>query len=156
MADDPSLTLLARCPLFAGVPPDDLRDVARHLRRRRFRRGEVIFHQGDPGDALHILLSGRVKISSPSTTGVEAILTTLRPGEWFGAQTFGMKPDILTTAKQLSAGFMPIATIMMNQRVYEALGERMRPQIHVLSMQTLTPAEWQALPAPATAHPPHQ
>src|SRR5262245_3318169 len=54
-------------------------------RIRRFRRGAVISHQGDPGDALHVILAGRVKISSPSETGVEAILTTLRPGEFFGA-----------------------------------------------------------------------
>jgi 4-aminobutyrate--pyruvate transaminase len=44
-----------------------------------------------------------------------------RTGNWWGSQTFGMKPDIMTMAKQLSAGFMPIAAIMMNQRVYEAL-----------------------------------
>src|SRR4051812_31397888 len=59
--------------------------MASACRIRRFRRGEVIFHQGDPGDALHVILAGRVKISSPSETGVEAILTTLRPGEFFGA-----------------------------------------------------------------------
>ena len=55
------------------------------VRTRRYRRAEVIFHQGDPGDALHIILSGRVKISSPSDSGVEAILTTLRAGEFFGS-----------------------------------------------------------------------
>ncbi len=84
MADDPSLTLLARCPLFAGVLPDDLRDVARHLRRRRFRRGEVIFHQGDPGDSLHIIASGAVKILLPSAEGDEAIIATLHAGDFFG------------------------------------------------------------------------
>jgi len=84
MADDPTLTLLARCPLFAGVLPDDLRDVARHLRRRRFRRGEVIFHQGDPGDALHIVASGSVKIVLPSAEGDEAIIATVHAGDFFG------------------------------------------------------------------------
>ncbi|MGH2462815.1 MAG: Crp/Fnr family transcriptional regulator [Candidatus Limnocylindria bacterium] len=84
MADDPNLTLLARCPLFAGVLPDDLRDVARHLRLRRFRRGEVIFHQGDPGDALHIVASGSVKIVLPSPEGDEAIIATVHAGDFFG------------------------------------------------------------------------
>ncbi|HET6620467.1 MAG TPA: aspartate aminotransferase family protein [Dongiaceae bacterium] len=46
-----------------------------------------------------------------------------RTGSFWGSQTFGMKPDIMTMAKQLSAGFMPIAAIMMNNRVYEALRE---------------------------------
>ncbi|RZL12056.1 MAG: BolA family transcriptional regulator [Rubrivivax sp.] len=37
--------------------------------------------------------------------------------------------------------------IARHQRVYQALGDRMRAQIHALSMKTLTPAEWAALPA---------
>ena len=76
---------LGEVPLFRLLPEDDLDTLASACRIRRFRRGEVIFHQGDPGDALHVILSGRVKISSPSDSGVEAILTTLRPGEFFGA-----------------------------------------------------------------------
>ena len=38
-----------------------------------------------------------------------------------------------------------------HQRVYQALGDRMREQIHALSMKTLTPAEWASAPA-ATHH----
>jgi CRP-like cAMP-binding protein len=76
---------LGEVPLFRLLPGDDLDMLAAACRIRHFRRGEVIFHQGDPGDALHVILAGRVKISSPSDSGVEAILTTLRPGEFFGA-----------------------------------------------------------------------
>jgi CRP-like cAMP-binding protein len=54
------------------------------MRIRRFRRGEVIFHMGDPGDALFIILSGLVKIWLPAETGDAAILATLRPGDFFG------------------------------------------------------------------------
>jgi CRP-like cAMP-binding protein len=84
---DPTMlsAALGEVPLFRDLPGDDLDVMAQACRVRRFRRGEVIFHQGDPGDALHVILTGRVKISSPSETGVEAILTTLRPGEFFGA-----------------------------------------------------------------------
>ncbi len=76
--------LLGRCPLFAGVAEADLADLARHLRRHRYRRGEVIFHQGDPGDALHVVASGAVKISLPSPEGEEAIIATVRTGDFFG------------------------------------------------------------------------
>ena len=41
--------------------------------------------------------------------------------------------------------------VARHQRVYQALGDRMRAQIHALSMKTLTPAEWAATPAPAAA-----
>lgn len=84
VADERTLSYLARCPLFEGVLPDDLYDVAKHLRRRRFRRGEVIFHQDDPGDALHIVVSGSVKIVLPSAEGEEAIIATVHAGEFFG------------------------------------------------------------------------
>jgi CRP-like cAMP-binding protein len=76
---------LEAVPLFRDLEPDELAMLLGSVRTRRYRRGEVIFHQGDPGDALHIILSGRVKISSPSDTGVEAILATLRAGEFFGS-----------------------------------------------------------------------
>lgn len=59
-------------------------EIVRRLTTRRFRRGEVIFHQGDPGDALHVVTSGSVKIVLPSREGDEAIIATVRPGDFFG------------------------------------------------------------------------
>jgi acid stress-induced BolA-like protein IbaG/YrbA len=44
----------------------------------------------------------------------------------------------------VSAEFEGMSRIKRHQRVYQALGERMREQIHALSMKTLTPAEWSA------------
>ena len=55
----------------------------------------------------------------------------------------------------VAADFEGRSRVQRHQRVYAALGDRMRAQIHALSMKTLTPAEWQALPAPATAQPHH-
>lgn len=75
---------LAATPFFAGLDAAVRERVAAGMRSRRFRRGEVIFHVGDPGDALFIIISGQVKISLPSETGDEAILTTLRAGDVFG------------------------------------------------------------------------
>jgi CRP/FNR family cyclic AMP-dependent transcriptional regulator len=80
----PVLASLAAIPFFGGLDPDALARLAAGMRSRRFRRGEVIFHIGDPGDALFVIVSGEVKISLPSETGDEAILATLRPGDFFG------------------------------------------------------------------------
>ena len=44
----------------------------------------------------------------------------------------------------VSAEFEGLLRVRRHQRVYEALGDRMREQIHALSMKTLTPAEWAA------------
>ena len=75
---------LALIPFFAGLERSALERVAAGMRSRRFRRGEVIFHIGDPGDALFVIVDGQVKISLPSETGDEAILATLRGGDVFG------------------------------------------------------------------------
>jgi CRP/FNR family transcriptional regulator, cyclic AMP receptor protein len=80
----PISAALAGIPLFAGLDAEGLESLGRETRIRRFRRGEVIFHQGDPGDALFIVLAGRVKIVLPAETGDEAILATLRAGDFFG------------------------------------------------------------------------
>ena len=78
------VTSLRDSCLFERADEDALAAIARHLRRRRFRRGETIFHQGDPVDAVHIVSSGAVKIVLPSLEGEEAIIATLRSGDFFG------------------------------------------------------------------------
>jgi acid stress-induced BolA-like protein IbaG/YrbA len=52
----------------------------------------------------------------------------------------------------VSKEFEGASRVARHQRVYRALGDRMREQIHALSMKTLTPAEWAATPA-APHHP---
>jgi 4-aminobutyrate--pyruvate transaminase len=44
-----------------------------------------------------------------------------RTGNMFGSQTFGMQPDMITMAKQLSAGYLPISALMVNERIYRGL-----------------------------------
>src|SRR6476661_9371503 len=80
----PVIASLAAIPFFGALDPDALERLASGMRSRRFRRGEVIFHAGDPGDALFIIVSGEVKIALPSETGDEAIIASLRPGDVFG------------------------------------------------------------------------
>jgi acid stress-induced BolA-like protein IbaG/YrbA len=51
----------------------------------------------------------------------------------------------------VSAEFEGSNRVARHQRVYTALGDRMRAQIHALSMKTLTPAEWAQAAEPGTA-----
>jgi CRP-like cAMP-binding protein len=75
---------MARSPLFHGMDPDELTRLAETMAHRRFRRNEVIFHEGDPGDSLHVVVEGRVKITRESAEGDEAIVVILAPGDSFG------------------------------------------------------------------------
>ena len=80
-----ALDALRACRLFTGLDERAMELIADALRVRRFRRGEVIFHAGDPGDSLFIVAAGSVKITVTAEDGAEpAILTTIGPGGFFG------------------------------------------------------------------------
>jgi CRP-like cAMP-binding protein len=82
---DPYRDALRACRLFADLDETSLDLCASALRPRRFRKGETIFHSGDPGDALFLVGDGAVKITIPPDDGSEpAILTTIGAGGFFG------------------------------------------------------------------------
>lgn len=54
------------------------------MRRKRFAKGEVIFHEGDPGDTLHLIVKGHVSVQVTTRQGDVALLRVLGPGEMFG------------------------------------------------------------------------
>lgn len=54
----------------------------------------------------------------------EVVTGFARTGKMFGCETYGLQPDFITLAKQLSASYMPISAMMISPRVYEALADR--------------------------------
>lgn len=76
--------LLQNVSLFAGVNEPALGRLARRLQRRSYRRNEVILHRGDPAGALHIIRTGRVKVTLPSEEGDETVLMLMGSGDCFG------------------------------------------------------------------------
>jgi CRP/FNR family cyclic AMP-dependent transcriptional regulator len=71
-------------PLLAGVPAEEVQQLLAISRRRRFAKGEVVFHRGDPGDSLHLVVSGRFAIRLTTPLGDTATLGIRGPGESFG------------------------------------------------------------------------
>src|ERR671921_759598 len=86
LADDAmAREALRACGLFGVADEQAIERIVSVLRIRRFRRGETVFHQGDPGDALFVIATGSVKVVLPSDEGAEpAIVAILGPGEFFG------------------------------------------------------------------------
>ena len=66
------------------LPATVLAELGAYLRRRRYRRGEGVFLQGEPGTSLYIVAAGQVKIALTSADGAEVMLARLGPGEFFG------------------------------------------------------------------------
>ena len=73
-----------RWEIFDGVPAEDLQRVLELARRRTFRRGEVVFHQEDPADSLHLVVQGRFWIARRTATGEDALLAICGRGDVFG------------------------------------------------------------------------
>lgn len=73
-----------RWALLEGVPEADVQRLISIARRRRFQRGEVVFHEDDPADTLHLIVKGRFAVRTQTRLGDSAILAVLGPGQCFG------------------------------------------------------------------------
>jgi len=76
--------MLQRSPLFRGLPPASLERIAALAVQRSFRNAEVVFSQGDPGDALYAVVTGKIRISAGTADGREIFLNIMEPGDTFG------------------------------------------------------------------------
>ena len=70
--------------LVAGVPEQEVRRLLSVARRRRFSRGEVVFHREDPADSLHLVQKGRFAVKVMTPLGDTATLAVRGPGDSFG------------------------------------------------------------------------
>ncbi len=80
--DDGDAALTA--PLFAGIDPEAARTFLDSLARITVPRGDVLFHEGEPGDSLYVIRSGAVKLGQRSSDGRENLIAVLGPGELLG------------------------------------------------------------------------
>jgi CRP-like cAMP-binding protein len=75
---------LANKTLFAELDDVALKDLAERTVQRRYRKGSVIFVQGEQGERCFAIVSGSVKISAYHSDGREAVLAMLGPGDVLG------------------------------------------------------------------------
>ena len=71
-------------PVLASVPAEDRNRLVATLRRRAYRRDEVIFHQGDPADSLHLIAAGHVTVRVTLPGGEFVVVAIFGPGDAFG------------------------------------------------------------------------
>jgi len=81
---DEVLGLLAGVDLFEGLPADDLGSIAGIVGEVDIAKGEVLFEEGEPGDAFYIVFEGAVEILKARPDGTQVRLAVRRAGEAFG------------------------------------------------------------------------
>ena len=84
MHTDKAAHLLGQTRLFGNLDTEALHRIADRAVERSYRKGQLIFQEGDGGDSLLMVVSGLVKVFVSSEEGTEMVLVTLRPPDTFG------------------------------------------------------------------------
>ena len=71
-------------PIFADLPSDTISKIEKIGTRKNYQKDDPILLEEDSGNALFVILSGKVKVSRSSTDGREVILTMLGESDFFG------------------------------------------------------------------------
>ncbi len=98
--------VLARAGIFQGVEPSAVAALVKQLQPVDFPRGHVIFNEGEPGDRLYIIVSGKVKLGRRSPDGRENLLTIMGPSDMFGELSIfdpGPRTSTATTVTEVRA-----------------------------------------------------
>jgi CRP/FNR family transcriptional regulator, cyclic AMP receptor protein len=135
---------------FAELPTARLRPVAQAVEVVRFGAGEVIFRQGDPGDAVYALIGGTAEVWLEHVPDRPVLLRTLRSGQLFGetavlyrgprSATIKAKSDV-TTLKLPGPVFLELlqSSPDLAVRVAVILAQRLASDRYALASDPMTP-----------------
>jgi CRP-like cAMP-binding protein len=91
-----------KAPLFAALDEATADRLMDSMTPLRLTRGEMVFREGDPGDSLYVIVSGKIKLARGSGDGRESLLSVLGPGEMFGELSLFDPGPRLSTAYVVS------------------------------------------------------
>jgi hypothetical protein len=80
----PRISVLERLGIFASAPQPVLERLAAACTTVQFRAGEAIVREGEPADALYVILEGSVGVTAQGEAGVEKRLRTMGEDTYFG------------------------------------------------------------------------
>jgi CRP/FNR family transcriptional regulator, cyclic AMP receptor protein len=101
--------------------------------RRTYRKDETLFHEGDPGNSLHLIDKGRVAIRASTRAGDAAILAVLGRGDYFGEQAL-LSPTASRTASVVA--LEPVETRVLQRTDFEQLC-RQQPSVQGFLVEVL-------------------
>ncbi len=81
---DNTESVLRRAPLFDGLDDEGARALRRQMAEVKLSRGEHLFLEGDDGDALYVVIDGKMKLTRAAADGRENLLSVIGPSEMFG------------------------------------------------------------------------
>ena len=119
-------------PILSVLSDEDRRALLSTARRRRFARNEVVFHEGDPGETLHLLSKGHVAIRVTTPLGDVATVRVLRPGDFFGELAVVSPAPRNATAVAID----PTETLVVHRDEFQQLLDQ-QPSVQALLVEAL-------------------
>jgi CRP-like cAMP-binding protein len=93
-----TVTELSRVELLAGLPGEQLTEIARRMERREVPPGQRVVREGEPGERFYIVLSGIFAVSQDDL-GPRRVL---RPGDYFGEVALAMNVPRTASVRALT------------------------------------------------------
>ena len=119
--------------LLASLSESDRRTVLSLAHRRRYASGEVIVHEGDPGDTFHLIAKGRVGVRVTTPGGSVALVNVHGPGGAFGEQAL-IDPTAVRSAT--ITALEPTETLALSRDAFRALRQE-HPAVDRLLVEVL-------------------
>lgn len=94
--------IVMKAPLFAALDEDTASKLIASMSPHLLNRGDLLFSEGDSGDSLYVILSGKVKLGRASGDGRESLIAVLGSGEMFGELSLFDPGPRLTSATVVS------------------------------------------------------
>ncbi len=104
--------------LLSPLSEADRTRVIAATRPRRYARGEIIFHEDDPGDSLHLVRRGRLGVRVSTPAGDSVTLTVLSPGDAFGELAVIGVPHRRTATV---VAWEPVETLSLSGSAFQSL-----------------------------------
>jgi len=93
-----SPTCIGHLWVFEDLQPEEMAALAQAARRQPYRKGQVVFSQGDPANQMFLLKAGRVKLSKITAEGNEITLDIRKAGDFLGESMLIEDADYPLTA----------------------------------------------------------
>ena len=102
---------LERNRVFQGIPREDVERYAHLFHEYDYRAKEIVFSEGDLGDAIYLLKSGHVRLYRSTEDGKELTLAILGPGDVFGELALFKESHRQTFAEAVDASHICAASV---------------------------------------------
>lgn len=108
------VNLLARVPFFTDLPDEELDRIAATLDTVNLQSGDILFHEGDTGEHMYVVVSGELEVLMAPDTDNELILNIVHEGEYLGEMSFIM-PGGRRTASVRARGEVVLLSLSRSQ-----------------------------------------